>query len=64
MVCKGRQWEVNKVVVCLQSEYFQKQCSGDFKVRIYCLQTLMHRVTSTESLVAKYYAAGGTGRQD
>ena len=34
IVCKGREWKAHKVVVCSQSEYFQRQCSGEFKVHI------------------------------
>ncbi|KAK4544760.1 hypothetical protein LTR36_004009 [Oleoguttula mirabilis] len=31
ITCKGREWEVHKVLLCAQSEWFQKACAGPFK---------------------------------
>ena len=41
IVCKQSKWNVHKIILGAQSEYFQKQCGGKFKVST--IKTVLQR---------------------
>lgn len=38
--CGDRAWKVHKLIICSQSEYFQRLCDGAFEVSIYWYTSL------------------------